>query len=116
MNLLRNAREALTEGETGRPRRIRVGLRCKDDTVRAVVEDSGPGIGLPPGELERVFEAFFTRKAQGTGLGLSTVQEIAADHGGSVRVAATGPAGTAFELVLPACQPPTAPVSSPGAA
>ena len=46
-------------------------------------------------------------------LGLSIVQQIVQDHEGSVRVAATGPDGTAFEIVLPACDPPAASVSSP---
>ena len=116
LNLLRNAREAVDEAaqeEPGRDKRVRVGLECKEGQVRVVVEDSGAGISLPGDELERIFEAFFTDKAQGTGLGLPTVQEILGDHGGSVAVASTGPQGTVFELTLPACDPPDASVSSP---
>ncbi|MBK8259802.1 MAG: ATP-binding protein [Nannocystis sp.] len=44
------------------------------------IADNGPGI--PQAERERVFEAFYTRKAQGTGLGLAIVQQIVSDHGG----------------------------------
>ena len=84
------------------------------DRVRALVADNGPGLAVAADEAEHIFEAFFTRKPQGTGLGLSIVQQIVQDHEGGVRVASTGPAGTAFEIVLPACDPPAASVSSPG--
>jgi signal transduction histidine kinase len=77
-------------------------MRCKDDRVRVVVRDNGPGIDLPEDALERIFEAFYTRKAQGTGLGLPIVQEIVVDHGGTVRVDDTGPHGTTFSVELPA--------------
>ena len=84
------------------------------DRVRALVADNGPGLAVAADEAEHIFEAFFTRKPQGTGLGLSIVQQIVQDHEGGVRVASTGPGGTAFEIVLPACDPPAASVSSPG--
>jgi signal transduction histidine kinase len=115
LNLLRNAREAIAEAsreDPARAKRIEVGLDCKDDVVRVVVRDSGCGITVPEEQRDRIFEAFFTDKAQGTGLGLPTVQEILGDHQGSVRVASTGPQGTVFELELPACDPPAASVSS----
>lgn len=84
------------------------------DRVRALVADNGPGLAVAADEAEHIFEAFFTRKPQGTGLGLSIVQQIVQDHEGEVRVASTGPGGTEFEIVLPACDPPAASVSSPG--
>jgi len=84
------------------------------DRVRALIADNGPGLAVAADEAEHIFEAFFTRKPQGTGLGLSIVQQIVQDHEGGVRVASTGPGGTAFEIVLPACDPPAASVSSPG--
>jgi len=107
LNLLRNAKEAaLGEGpaaaRTTAPR-IGVSVRCQDQVVTVVVSDNGGGIALPDDKLDRIFEAFYTRKARGTGLGLPMVQQIVADHGGSVRVAQTGPQGTRFELILPAC-------------
>jgi len=94
--------------------RITVHIERLGDRVRAVVADNGPGLTIATNEAEHIFEAFFTRKPQGTGLGLSIVQQIVQDHEGSVSVASTGPAGTAFEIVLPACDPPAASVSSPG--
>jgi two-component system, NtrC family, sensor kinase len=125
MNLVRNAQEAVLEPErdaerrprpsgSGRPR-IEVDMQCKDDQVVVVVRDDGPGIPVAPGELDRIFEAFYTSKAKGTGLGLPTVQQIVLDHEGSVRVAETGPHGTAFEVSLPACAPEGGSVSSPAA-
>lgn len=99
--------------DPARTPRITVRLRVEGGTARASVIDNGPGLAVE-GDHDKVFEAFFTRKPQGTGLGLSIVQQIVQDHEGSVRVAATGPAGTCFEVALPACDPPPPSVSSPG--
>jgi signal transduction histidine kinase len=115
MNLVRNAQEAVIGEEPADPDdrpRIGVMMRCKDGTVSVVVSDNGPGIELPDDELDRIFEAFYTRKAKGTGLGLPMVQQILADHAGGVRVAETGPQGTRFEVSLPACATPAPSVSS----
>ncbi len=104
MNLLRNAQEAVADpgGEGPQTPAVEVTMRCKPELVMVVVRDNGPGIDLPSEALERIFEAFYTRKAQGTGLGLPIVQEILADHGGSVRVSETGPQGTTFTVEIPA--------------
>lgn len=127
MNLVRNAQEAVLEDQRDRDRdhdhggerrpRIEVEMRCKGDQVFVVVRDDGPGIPLPDAEVERIFDAFYTSKAQGTGLGLPTVQQIVQDHEGAVSVAHTGPEGTSFEVRLPACAPDDGSVSSsaPGA-
>lgn len=69
--------------------------------VRVAISDTGNGI---PEELrERVFVRFFTTKPQGkgTGLGLSICKRISEEHGGTIRLAATGPQGTTFEVILP---------------
>jgi two-component system NtrC family sensor kinase len=92
---------------------IRVSLTCKNGQALVVVADTGPGIAMPEnGNIDRIFEAFVTSKAHGTGLGLPMVQQIAVDHGGGVRLVQTGPDGTHFELRLPACDPPAPSVSS----
>lgn len=94
---------------------ITVSLSCKDGQALVVVADTGPGIPMPAHDgrgIERIFEAFVTSKAHGTGLGLPMVQQIAVDHGGGVRLLHTGPDGTHFELRLPACDPPARSVSS----
>ncbi|NJK32813.1 MAG: ATP-binding protein [Deltaproteobacteria bacterium] len=78
-----------------------------------LIRDEGPGIRVPPEGIDRIFEAFVTSKAHGTGLGLPMVQQIAVDHGGAVKLVETGPGGTTFEFSLPACDSPAPSVSSP---
>jgi signal transduction histidine kinase len=68
------------------------------DLVR--VRDRGPGI--PPETASRIFNPFFTTKAEGTGMGLALVHRIMTAHGGSVRLVAQEGPGTTFEIELPA--------------
>ncbi|HFE47457.1 MAG TPA: HAMP domain-containing histidine kinase [Nannocystis exedens] len=112
LNLLRNAKEALAElPPGGRQATITLTLDVSEERVRVTISDNGPGI---EGEdAERIFEAFYTRKAQGTGLGLAIVQQIVSDHDGTVRISRSGPEGTEFVIDLPACAPQATPVSSP---
>ncbi|MDP1777304.1 MAG: ATP-binding protein, partial [Brevundimonas sp.] len=81
-----------------------------DRPVRVRIDDDGPGI--PPDNLETVFERFYTARPRGTafgansGLGLSIVRQIVEAHGGQVRAAnrtdaAGGVAGARFEVALP---------------
>jgi signal transduction histidine kinase len=93
LNLTRNALEAMHE----RGGRLILRGRSSDDAVELDVEDDGPGFSedLP------VFDAFFTTKEQGTGLGLPLVHRIVSDHGGSIRVESR-PGRTCFTLRLPA--------------
>jgi signal transduction histidine kinase len=92
LNLTRNALEAMLEsGST-----LTLRARATPDDVEIDVEDDGPGFAddLP------VFDAFFTTKEQGTGLGLALVHRIITDHGGTIRVASR-PGRTCFTLTLP---------------
>ena len=68
------------------------------------VRDSGPGI--PPEEIDRIFDPFYSTKAQGRGLGLSAVYGIVKNHGGSVRVRSEPGSGSTFEVLLPALTEP----------
>ncbi len=68
-------------------------------SVEISVEDTGPGI--PQADLPRIFEPFYTTRTKGTGLGLAICRQIVEAHGGTIRVARTGPAGTAIEVTLP---------------
>jgi signal transduction histidine kinase len=69
-----------------------------DGTLVAVC-DSGPGV--PPEDLERIFESFYTTKAGGVGIGLSICRSIIAAHGGRLWADAIQPRGAAFRFTLP---------------
>ncbi len=97
MNLLQNAREVL--GEKGG--NVFVSARChSDSSVEVAVRDDGPGI--PPEKLERIFEAYYTTKDKGTGLGLATVRHNVELYGGTVQVESSLGKGARFVLVFPA--------------
>ena len=105
VNLVRNAVEAVRtarpEPRDGTPRgHVIVSAERRRDGVAIVVEDDGPGVPEP--ELDRVFDPYFTTKADGTGLGLAIVKKIVIEHNGSV-VAEHGMrlGGAAFVLTLP---------------
>jgi PAS domain S-box-containing protein len=68
------------------------------DQVRATVQDSG--VGLDPESGHRVFDAFYTTKSDGMGMGLSISRSIIENHGGRVRAAANEGPGTTFEFTL----------------
>jgi PAS domain S-box-containing protein len=96
-NVLRNAVEAMPEGGT---LTVDTWWDERDGTVHVAVQDTG--CGIQPEDRERVFDAFFTTKAQGTGLGLSIVEGVIKNHGGTIDLeqAANG-SGTRVVLGLP---------------
>lgn len=97
INLLQNAREAL--GNQGGE--VRARARCQSDySIEVSISDNGPGI--PPDKRERVFEAYYTTKEKGTGLGLATVKHNVELYGGKVRVESELGKGACFHLVFPA--------------
>jgi signal transduction histidine kinase len=97
INLLQNAREAL-DGVTGH---VFVRARCRSDySIEVAIGDTGPGI--PPDKRERIFEAYYTTKEKGTGLGLATVKHNVELYGGTVRVESEVGKGARFTLVFPA--------------
>ena len=63
------------------------------------VQDDGPGI--PPEQLRRVFEPFFSTKFSGTGLGLAIARSLVEQHGGTLQVDSEVGKGTNFYLILP---------------
>lgn len=112
-NLVVNARQAMLE--TPGPRRLTV--RSRGGTggrIEIDIADTGPGIA--PDIQRRVFEPFYTTKPQGsgTGIGLSFSLAVAEAHGGTLRLAESGPGGTIFRLTLPAyAGTPAAPEAEP---
>jgi signal transduction histidine kinase/CheY-like chemotaxis protein len=115
INLGLNARDAM-KGRTGT---IRISVETGGApgiaglAVILRVDDDGPGI--EPDALPRVFEPFFTTKpaGEGTGLGLATVEALAAEHGGVVRACNRTGGGARFELALPAIAAAEAPAREP---
>jgi signal transduction histidine kinase len=97
VNLLQNARDAL--GERG-GNVIVTALRRGDDSTEVAIADNGPGI--PPEKHERIFEAYYSTKEKGTGLGLAMVKHNAELYGGSIRVESGLGKGARFVLVFPA--------------
>jgi len=97
INVLQNAREAL--GEAGG--NIYVKAQCHSDySIEVSIRDDGPGI--PPEKQEKIFEAYYTTKEKGTGLGLATVKHNVELYGGTVRVESTLGKGAEFVLFFPA--------------
>jgi len=91
---------------SGEEKRITVRTEAHEGSVRFAVEDHG--IGLTPGERERVFGRFYqtdqrlARNAGGCGLGLSIVQSMVAAHRGTVQVASEVGRGSTFTIEIPA--------------
>jgi signal transduction histidine kinase len=101
LNLILNAMEAMSS-VTGHARvlTIRSQRRKAPESVAITVRDSG--IGLDPGESERLFDAFFTTKPEGMGMGLSICRTIILAHGGRLSNANNEEHGATFEFILPA--------------
>lgn len=93
-NLIMNAFEACSEGS-----RVVLHAEVSATSVSVQVSDNGPGID--ESDLEQIFTPFFTRKSQGTGLGLAVVKTVAKAHQGDVLVNSTKGRGTTFSLQLP---------------
>lgn len=103
-NTLLNALQAVAAPENaGRPRRVSVGGRRESAQWLLWVEDTGPGI--PPGDEAKVFEAFHTTKAGGSGFGLSIARAIVESHDGDIAARRTPKGGTRIEITLPETAP-----------
>ena len=103
LNLLKNAREsieALREAnEEDFEGRIVVATAEDDEGINLVIQDNG--MGIAPGDEEKVFEFFYTTKAKGTGLGLALVQRTIEDHRGKIRVEQMAERGARFVVTIP---------------
>ena len=98
LNLIVNAVEAMSQMSDDR-RELLVSTQAEAGCVLVAVRDSGPG--LPEGAIERTFEAFYTTKSSGLGMGLSICRSIVEDHGGRLWAAANVPKGAAFQFTVP---------------
>jgi two-component system, NtrC family, sensor kinase len=102
LNLFLNARDAMPKGGW-----LTIASRATSDS--AIIEVADTGSGIPPDQMSRIYDPFFTTKdiGKGTGLGLSITYGIVQEHGGSITCASSPGQGTRFTLTLP-----TAPVKA----
>jgi PAS domain S-box-containing protein len=99
MNLMLNAVDAMKDASGTRELVIK-SQHGEIDQVLVSVNDTG--VGLPPGQADQIFTAFFTTKPHGTGMGLSISRSIVESHGGRLWAADNSPRGTSFCFSLPA--------------
>ncbi len=96
-NLVKNALEATSEGDE-----IRIQAERFSGQIILRIVDTGHGI--PPDNLSRIFDLFYTTRDKGTGVGLALTHKIIADHSGTIEVDSTPDQGTTFTLIIPESQ------------
>ena len=99
LNLIINAVEAMSGLREGSRELVISTAKAKSEGVLVAVQDSGPGLAHE--SLERIFEAFYTTKPGGLGMGLSVCHSIIEAHGGRLSATASVPQGAIFEFTLP---------------
>ncbi|ALM84501.1 AAA family ATPase [Bordetella sp. N] len=102
LNLITNALDAMTDTPLAE-RELQVASTVRDDRIEITVKDRGPGIDAET--LPRIFEAFYTTKPDGMGMGLAISRSIIEAHGGTLEVRARRDGGTAFWFQLPLGMP-----------
>jgi C4-dicarboxylate-specific signal transduction histidine kinase len=98
MNLMINAIDAMKSVEGTRELVIE-SQRTEDAQLMLAVSDTG--VGLPPQQADQIFNAFFTTKSHGTGMGLRISRSIVESHGGRLWASENSPRGASFYLTLP---------------
>jgi len=97
INIVDNAARAVrNNAET---KNIALRIVCEADRLSLCIADNGPGI--TPADRERIFDPFYTTASDGTGIGLSIVQRIVADHSGTIHVGESPAGGAEFRLEFP---------------
>jgi PAS domain S-box-containing protein len=99
MNLMINSIEAMKDVDGTRELAIK---SQRADNEHVLVSVSDTGVGLPPHQTDQIFNAFFTTKPHGTGMGLRISRSIIESHGGRLWAADNSPRGASFYLTLPA--------------
>jgi two-component system NtrC family sensor kinase len=98
LNLITNARDAMHDGG-----RLSVHARTDGDWIEIIIADTG--CGIPPVDLTRVQEPFFTTKPDGTGLGLTICRSIVWEMGGELNIASRPGEGTRVTVRVPISPP-----------
>jgi signal transduction histidine kinase len=99
MNLMLNAIEAMKE--TGGVLTVK---SQRDESGRVLVSVSDTGVGLPAEKADQIFNAFFTTKPQGSGMGLAISRSIVESHGGRLWATPNDGRGASFHFTLPKCE------------
>jgi nitrogen fixation/metabolism regulation signal transduction histidine kinase len=98
-NLIRNAAQAAASLHVEEGAEVVVEGRREGKSVVLEVRDNGPGV--PPDDVERIFDPYYTTKSDGTGLGLPIVKKVVLEHGGSVESGRAASGGAVFSIRLP---------------
>ncbi|MCW1924733.1 PAS domain S-box protein [Luteolibacter arcticus] len=101
LNLVLNAADAMAASPAG-SRQLHVATSVDDVVARLSVRDEGCGL---PGDVEKLFEPFYTTKPQGLGMGLAICRSIVAAHGGRLRAEPHPEGGAIFYMEIPTCPP-----------
>jgi PAS domain S-box-containing protein len=99
MNLMINGIDAMKDGDGTRELSIK---SQPAENEQLLVSVSDTGVGLPPQQADQIFNAFFTTKPHGTGMGLRISRSIVESHGGRLWAANNSPRGATFHFTLPA--------------
>jgi len=99
MNLMVNSIDAMKDVDDKREV-VLISQRAEDEHIMVSVKDTG--MGLPPQQDDQIFNAFFTTKPHGTGMGLRICRSIVESHGGRLSAANNSPRGAIFHFTLPA--------------
>ena len=97
MNLMMNSIEAMKDVDG--PRELIIRSRTEDSQLMVSISDTG--VGLPHLQVEQIFNAFFTTKPHGTGMGLRISRSIVESHGGRLWAVGNSSRGATFHLTLP---------------
>ena len=98
MNLMINGIDAMKDADGTRGLAIN-SQRAGNDQVLVSISDTG--VGLPPGQADQIFDAFFTTKPNGTGMGLRVSRSIVESHGGRLWASDNVARGASFHFILP---------------
>jgi PAS domain S-box-containing protein len=98
MNLAMNSIDAMRDVDGAREITIK---SLRDANGQVLISVSDTGVGLPPQRADEIFDAFFTTKTHGTGMGLRISQSIIESHGGRLWAADNSPRGATFQFALP---------------
>src|SRR3979490_277262 len=101
MNLMLNGIDAMKDMKAGG----KLTIKSQTRSGQLLISVSDIGVGLPAKQADQIFNAFFTTKLHGTGMGLSISRSMVESHGGRLWAARNPPRGASFCLTLPTSPP-----------